>query len=213
MGLKYTPVPARSTLRRIIKKLTAALTDVAKALGGRRPETVIDYESLMALSNGTSVEAIRTINNLSSRLSSSGSSSIVSRGRARSRRHHQKSGTRSEAPPSKSGKSGKLGKSGKPPNESKIRGGKSAVRQGHHSVDEYRAQSSRRRCSPNALEKRHRASILTMSSDSTKLGEIRRRGSRDAVRREYSKVTYPLCSHPPDESKGRNRWRNPFRSS
>ncbi|RSL38603.1 hypothetical protein BHE90_012370 [Fusarium euwallaceae] len=61
--------PARSALRRIVKKLTTALANVVHALGGHEHQPV-DYESLMALSNGSSLDAIRAMNDLSSRVGS-----------------------------------------------------------------------------------------------------------------------------------------------
>ncbi|RSL46290.1 hypothetical protein CEP54_013926 [Fusarium duplospermum] len=61
--------PARSALRRVVKKLTTALANVVHALGGHEHQPV-DYESLMALSNGSSLDAIRAMNDLSSRVGS-----------------------------------------------------------------------------------------------------------------------------------------------
>ncbi|KAM5366521.1 hypothetical protein ACJZ2D_010489 [Fusarium nematophilum] len=66
--------PARSSLRRIVKRLNAALANVVHALGGHERQPV-DFQSLQALSNGSSLDAIRTINKLSSRLGSTASSS------------------------------------------------------------------------------------------------------------------------------------------
>ncbi|KAG8676010.1 hypothetical protein FPOAC1_002006 [Fusarium poae] len=59
--------PARSALRRIVKKLTTTLTSIVSHDGKRQP---VRYESLLALSNGSSIEAVRTMNDLSSRVGS-----------------------------------------------------------------------------------------------------------------------------------------------
>ncbi|KAM0438915.1 hypothetical protein ACHAPT_001676 [Fusarium lateritium] len=61
--------PARSSVRRIVKKLTTALANVVHALGGHEHQPV-DYESLMALSNGSSLDAVRAMSDLSSRVGS-----------------------------------------------------------------------------------------------------------------------------------------------
>ncbi|EKJ70608.1 hypothetical protein FPSE_09118 [Fusarium pseudograminearum CS3096] len=66
--------PARSALRRIIKKLTSTLTNIVSHDGKQQP---VRYESLLALSNGSSIEAVRTMNDLSSRV---GSRSTISQG-------------------------------------------------------------------------------------------------------------------------------------
>ncbi|KAG8354714.1 hypothetical protein FVEN_g7582 [Fusarium venenatum] len=59
--------PARSALRRIVKKLTTTLTNIVSHDGKRPP---VRYESLLALSNGSSIKAVRTMNDLSSRVGS-----------------------------------------------------------------------------------------------------------------------------------------------
>ncbi|KPA43885.1 hypothetical protein FLAG1_03143 [Fusarium langsethiae] len=77
--------PARSALRRIVKKLTTTLTNIVSHDEKRQP---VRYESLLALSNGSSIEAVRTMNDLSSRV---GSRSTISQG---SVKNYQKGGAR-----------------------------------------------------------------------------------------------------------------------
>ncbi|KIL90583.1 hypothetical protein FAVG1_06316 [Fusarium avenaceum] len=61
--------PARSALRRIVKKLTTALAEVVHSSHGRKGQA-INYETLAALSNGSSSDAIRAMSDLSSRVGS-----------------------------------------------------------------------------------------------------------------------------------------------
>ncbi|KPM43550.1 hypothetical protein AK830_g3022 [Neonectria ditissima] len=84
---------SRSALKRVLRKLTTALGEVVRSLGGRQ-SMPIDYNSLLALSNGSSLNVVRTINELSSRVSSrAGSSSsrqsVVSRAESRRRTSFQ----------------------------------------------------------------------------------------------------------------------------
>ncbi|KAF4451925.1 hypothetical protein F53441_5244 [Fusarium austroafricanum] len=59
--------PARSALRRIVKKLTNTLADVVRSFQDPKGQP-INCESLLALSNGSSLDAIRTMDDLSSRV-------------------------------------------------------------------------------------------------------------------------------------------------
>ncbi|KAK7419987.1 hypothetical protein QQX98_002993 [Neonectria punicea] len=164
--------------------------EVVRSLGGRQSAPV-DYDSLLALSNGSSLNAVRTINELSSRVSSRASSSsslrsVVSRGRQKSRRHRQQP---DELPKRKAedGRRSKLGKS---------RSNNSASR----SSRRHRQRSSQSRHLPEVSGDQNRISILTMSSASTKLGEIRRRQLKQA------ETTYPVHCYPQEEVKGRKKW-------
>ncbi|KAJ4263184.1 hypothetical protein NW762_006806 [Fusarium torreyae] len=199
--------PARSALRRIVKKLTTTLTDVVRTFHDPKGQPV-NYESLLALSNGSSLDAIRTMNDLSSRVGStispSSRGSIVSRGRQRSRRHkhNQQTGTRSERRSE--------GRSKRDRTKSK----QSASRRGRASADRHSRQGSGGRQTPEILAAHKRVSIMTTSSDSTKLGEIRRRLSKQRPDEGYGKkVAYPLYSYHTEEVQARRKWWNPFKRS
>ncbi|KAH7141176.1 hypothetical protein B0J13DRAFT_52528 [Dactylonectria estremocensis] len=185
---------SRSALRQVARRLTAALAEVVSRIGGRRPPAV-DYNSLLALSKVSSLDAVRTINDLSSRVSSRTSSvssqrSTVSRGRPRSRRHRQQS--EGHVRPSMSGggrrSKSKRSKSKKPASQSSR---------------QHLRQPSRNHRVVTASRNENRISILTMSSDSTKLGEIRRRQSKQAL---AAKATYPIDLYPHVEEMGRKKW-------
>ncbi|KAF4968566.1 hypothetical protein FZEAL_10374 [Fusarium zealandicum] len=196
--LEKGDAPARSALRRIVKKLTTALADAVHSLGGheRRP---VNYESLLALSNGSSLDAVRTINDLSGRVgSTTGSSSrgsVVSRGRQKYRHHGKPTETRSQR------------RSEGQPKRDKTRSKKPASRRGTRSADRHRQPSS----IPEASGARNRISIVTMSSDSTKLGEVRRRLSKQRpLDRDEKIVSYPLYSCHAEETQSRKKWWKPF---
>jgi hypothetical protein len=194
--LKNAIAPARSALRRIVKKLTTALTEVVRSSHGRKGQA-INYETLAALSNGSSSDAIRTMTDLSSRV---GSASAVSRGRQRSRRHNHKLVTKSERH-----------SQGKSKKRDKTRSSKPASHRGRPTVDRHHRQDRKGRHSPELLAT-HRISILTTSSDSTKLGEIRHRLSKPRPTEEFgNKVAYPLYAYHTEEVPVRKKWWNPFR--
>ncbi|KAH6994831.1 hypothetical protein EDB80DRAFT_688851 [Ilyonectria destructans] len=185
---------SRSALRRVVRKLKAALGEVIGSLAGGRPPTV-DYNSLLALSNGSSLDAVRTINELSSRVSSRASSissrrSMVSRGRPRSRRHHQQSDGQVKLRKSENGRRSKSERS-----KSKNYASQSPRRRLHKSSQSHHTLA--------ASGNENRISILTTSSDSTKLGEIRRRQSRQGI---AARATYPVHLYPQEEEKGRKKW-------
>ncbi|EYB34395.1 hypothetical protein FG05_01901 [Fusarium graminearum] len=183
--------PARSALRRIIKKLTSTLTNIVSHDGKQQP---VRYESLLALSNGSSIEAVRTMNDLSSRV---GSRSTISQGSVKARNKSEK---RSE---------GRL-------RSDKKERKRHSSRQQRSSVGRHRQPSSKgRRHPPDKPATYNRVSILTMSSDSTKLGEIRRRLSKQRPVEGYeSMAAYPLYYSPHNEVvQTRKRWWNPFRRS
>lgn len=194
MKLKHAIAPARSALRRIVKKLTTALAEVVRSSHGRKGQA-INYETLAALSNGSSSDAIRTMSDLSSRVGST--TSTVSRGRQRSRRHSRKPVTKSERH-----------SQGRSKKRDKTRSSKPASHRGRPSVDRHHRKD---RHSPEILAT-HRISILTTSSDSTKLGEIRHRLSKQRPIEEFeNKVAYPLYAYHTEEVPVRKKWWNPFR--
>ncbi|KAH7246804.1 hypothetical protein FSOLCH5_012050 [Fusarium solani] len=201
--------PARSALRRIVKKLTTALANVVHALGGHEHQPV-DYESLMALSNGSSLDAIRAMNDLSSRVGSTVSSrsrgSVVSRGRQKSRRNDQQREIRSQK--------GSGGRSKRDKTRSRKSATATASRRGMRSADRHRQQTPGAERTPEAPGDRNRISIVTRSSVSTKLGEVRRRGSRQGHGdQDVWRTAYLPRSPHAEEVQGRKKWWNPFRGS
>ena len=193
MNLKRTLAPARSALRHIVKRLTTALTNVVCSSRDGKGQP-LNYESLLALSNGSSLDAIRTINDLSSRVASRSQSSVVSRGRQRSHRHDHKAGNKSERRSERK---------------------KHTSRRGQSSVDRHRRRSSRSRHSPDKSAPHNRVSIVTIQSDSTKLGEIRRRLSKQIPTETYEDMAaYPhYYSYQNEEKQARKKWWNPFKRS
>ncbi|CVL01087.1 hypothetical protein LB506_004967 [Fusarium annulatum] len=200
--------PARSALRRIVRKLTNTLADVVRSFHDPKGQP-INCESLLALSTGSSLDAVRAMNDLSTRVGSTSSSSsrgsIVSRGRQRSRRHSQKAGTKS-----------KRRSTEERSKRDKTRGKKSTS----HSHSRRRTSSDRRhyqhgstsRHSPEIKGPHNRVSIVTIASDSTKLGEIRRRLSKQMPLEEYENMAaYPLYAYHAQEAPVRKKWWNPFR--
>ncbi|KAK1594061.1 uncharacterized protein LY79DRAFT_513272 [Colletotrichum navitas] len=68
---------ARSSLRKVIKRLTSAMTRLLHLITrGQKP--VIDYHSLRTLSNSSRIDAVKTIKDLSRRLNATSSNSISS---------------------------------------------------------------------------------------------------------------------------------------
>ncbi|KAI1066674.1 hypothetical protein LB507_011183, partial [Fusarium sp. FIESC RH6] len=191
MNLKRTLAPARSALRRIVKRLTTALSNVVCSSRDGKGQP-LNYESLLVLSNGSSLDAIRTINDLSSRVASRSQSSVVSRGRQRSHRHDHKAGNKSEKRSERK---------------------KHTSRRGHPSVDRHRQRSSRSRHSTDKPAPHDRVSIVTIQSDSTKLGEIRRRLSKQRPTETYENMAaYPhYYSYQNEGIQARKKWWNPFK--
>ncbi|KAM0354117.1 hypothetical protein ACHAPU_001152 [Fusarium lateritium] len=185
--------PARSALKRIVKKLTTALTGVVQSSNSQKGQ-VINYETLLALSNGSSLDAIRTMSDLSSRVGST--TSAVSRGRQRFRRH-----TRISATITEKSSQGRYSK------RNKTRSKKPSSHRGRPPVDGRNYRGSRNRGSPEIFAT-HRVSLLTTSSDSTKLGEIRHRLSK-----QRPNVAYPLYSYHAEEVRARKKWWNFFKRS
>ncbi|KAK6849670.1 hypothetical protein PG995_013503 [Apiospora arundinis] len=69
--LKRGDAPSKAAIRRILDKLKAAIMNLLGMVKTQKP--VLDYESLMSLSNTSRVDAIRTMEQLSLRLGSSSS--------------------------------------------------------------------------------------------------------------------------------------------
>lgn len=158
---------------------------------GKDSRPGIDYESLMSLSNGSGLEAIRTMTDLSDRVSVRSTSSRGSnRGQKRrttaagagrslssSKRKSSASSTGSQASKHKS----KLRKSPVGTDESRPRPSL-GYKKDSHDADR---PSNRRKVSRSTDSLGRRQSTLTTSSDSTKLGEIKHGKHAQPVQANY----------------------------
>ena len=143
----------------MIAKLTSALSDLGLKLS-RNKRDALDYRSLATLSRASQLEALQTMTDLSRRLGSR-SSLTVSEPRRVSYSRRSKSRGSTESTISKA--SSKLSKNNR--------------------------VSSRQRSRSKRLSRQEtRYSSLTMSSNSTKIGEIRQ---RDRHRHQANVVAYP----------------------
>ncbi|KAF4824600.1 hypothetical protein CGCTS75_v010033 [Colletotrichum tropicale] len=182
---------ARSSLKRVIKRLTSAMTRLLRVMT-RTQSPAIDYRSLKSLSNSSRLDAVRTINDLSRRLSST---SLKSKSSKKSKRHTRIIPPNKEVRP-KQGRSTK-GKFNRP-EELEVREPMPALIASTVVVP----QNSQDR----------RVSMATTSSGSTKLGEVRPRklhrkqSDNSAVSEVYSMPpTYPLRPYHP-ETKRKRLW-------
>lgn len=182
---------ARSSLKRIIKRLTSAMTRLLRVMT-RTQSPAIDYRSLRSLSNSSRLDAVRTINDLSRRLSST---SLKSKSSKKSKRHTRIIPPNKEVRP-KHGRSTK-GKFNRP-EELEVREPMPALIASTFVVPQN---------SPD-----RRVSMATMSSGSTKLGEVRPRklhrkqSDNSADSDVYSMPpTYPLRPYHP-ETKRKRLW-------
>lgn len=142
----------------------------------------VDYASLMSLSNVSRQDAIRTMSDLSRRVGSTSSS--------RSTKSHGKSGNarkrKSSALPGKKREQG--------------HGRDAATGGDKHNMDLHSKSHSNLR--------ENRLSVLTVSSGSTKLGEVRRERSREQRDDAYnsSRVMYPLHPHSSQKPQKPKKW-------
>jgi hypothetical protein len=154
---------ARSSLRKVIRKLTSTLANLMRTF----THQPIDHESLMSLSSASRLDAIRTMSDLSGRVGSTYS--------LRSTRSHGSKKSRGRSHTKRSHDKGS-----------------------RHESSKHRSRSSKGgRVSPEPNKNAHdfqskRVSMATISSGSTKLGEIR--GSRVQNSLPH-KVTYPLHTY------------------
>ncbi|KAB5547323.1 hypothetical protein GE09DRAFT_1224331 [Coniochaeta sp. 2T2.1] len=164
---------ARSALSRVLRKLKAAITNILRSASGHQVKQVLDYESLMLLSNASRSETIRTFDQLSRRLGRSESRITVVTNSSSSGRKERRSGGSSSSASTTSGKS--TGNSSSS-SSSSSRGKDGLLK--------------KRTASPEAVP--NRMSLASIATDSTKLGEIperkwtstrlqRRRGSEDST--------------------------------
>ncbi|KAL2211921.1 hypothetical protein CC79DRAFT_1364208 [Sarocladium strictum] len=188
--------PARSSLRRLVRRLRALVDKVIRAFGKGNAAS-LDYTSLMSLSQGSGLEAIRTMTDLSERVSvrsRSSQDSVKSRNRRKSTGRESTRTTRSSSTKSTAIKPAqtktKLGKNHNPSHNSRSKENlSSSESRRHHQKPKHR--SSRQSLSHSAEDMDRRRSVLTSSSDSTKLGEIRHVNSQ-----KQGHATYPLWTYP-----------------
>ncbi|KAF9870852.1 hypothetical protein CkaCkLH20_11751 [Colletotrichum karsti] len=183
---------ARSSLRKIIKRLTSAMTRLLRVMT-RTQNPVIDYRSLRSLSNSSRVDAVRTINELSRRLSSS---SLRSSPGASMKREDKK---RTESPNKRS--KSKRAKPAKPAKDK----AEPVVKEGEYRPLPLPPPGS---SAMLQIDPKKRISLATMSSGSTKLGEIvpkklrRRQSDYSAASDEFTvQPTFPLRPYLPETKK------------
>lgn len=185
--------PARSALRRLVRRLRAFLHSVVTSFS-KDSRSGIDYDSLMSLSNGSGLEAIRTMTDLSERVSVRSTSSrgtVQSRDRRKSgeSRRLSRSNRNSSASSTGSRTSKSAAKLRKPPAGTKETKPRSSPgqRKDHNGP---RRPASHQRPAHSTDSVGRRQSTLTTSSDSTKLGEI-----RHEEHTRPAQATYPLRAH------------------
>ncbi|KAK3373715.1 hypothetical protein B0T24DRAFT_679124 [Lasiosphaeria ovina] len=229
--------PAVSALGRILKKLRAAIANLLR-FSSTKQGLDLDYQSLMSLSNSSRVDAIKAIDRLSRRLDSPSRSSVVtsssktsSSPSASSRHKRHSSSSPDEAPrksktaspestPKKasSSSSSKDGKAvGKPKPESRAKNPPAEKSRPAAKTSHRRTGSGEKRAPPPAPPETapplpNRISFISISTDSTKLGEIperklrRRYPAADSSSDEYNVAPmYPLKPYT-TEVKERRFW-------
>ncbi|KAK3328440.1 hypothetical protein B0T19DRAFT_190819 [Cercophora scortea] len=193
---------AVSALDRILKKLKAAITSLLR-LSSQKQRSGLDYDSLKSLSNVSRIEAIQAIDHLSRRLgstssrasvvSSSSKPSAISSDPSRHRRNgsfqssasskqHKLIASSSKTTPTKNeGRASKQGpiKEERPKRKSDV---PSNEREPSSSPRSSARSPSRSRASPQQTPVPNRISLISISTDSTKLGEI-------PMRRWHSRYT------------------------
>lgn len=191
------PVRAVNKLDRILKRLKSAITKLLR-LSSKKDGLSLDYKSLMSLSNASRVDAIKAIDSLSRRLGSPSRSSVVSSAPSKgsskvsSGMRHKHSSSRDAAPstPKPTTKTRQRKPVSEKPPAVVNRKDKAASRHRKADGTESRHKSASRETRPQSQESSavpptspkktkadlpNRVSILSFSSDSTKLGEIPQR--------------------------------------
>ncbi|KAL2133562.1 hypothetical protein VTI74DRAFT_2174 [Chaetomium olivicolor] len=189
---------AITALDLVLKGLRKAITNLLR-LSSKKDGLDLDYESLMSLSNASRVSAIKAINGLSRRLGGPSRSSVASASSGktppnRSSHHQRKPSSKTRNPPPKPSK--ETGRQPSPSNKppvaaKKVKTAGKRYREGsspppfkspgrHAPVRISRTMSANPK-PPEAAAPR-RISILSFSSDSTKLGEIPQRKWQSVMR-------------------------------
>lgn len=230
---------SRSKLRGITRKIKAALVNILHLAKTQQP--AIDYNALTTLSNASRIDAIRTMDDLSQRLqrpshaslrSSSSKSSATSK--SRSRKHGKRHSSEQEEVPSVDTRKRPTAQK----SEGRSKGRESSRRSSSDSQSPIcpppDLQIKSKPAAPDVVTKRapgklvkqsphqetvvhNRISYVSISSDSTKLGEIPYRGSR-LVRHHDSdgasisqQATYPLYTYKPAHHEKTGLFRRLFR--
>lgn len=199
---------AKSSLGRVLKKLTSAITNILRSAGKVQPG--LDYGSLVLLSNASRAEAIKAFDQLSRRLDSGPSRTSVASAPTASK-HKRKHRSSSSTASSKNGRSG----------PSKEPSGSTQTPQERGRTDEQKWRDDRKKLAgllsapvpalatppvtaptaagpqswtpsgPSRTAVSNRISFASVSTDSTKLGEIPQRKLRlryayDSTSEEYN---------------------------
>ncbi|KAK8065695.1 hypothetical protein PG997_012442 [Apiospora hydei] len=218
--LKRGDAPSKAAIRRILDRLKAAIMNLLGMVKTQKP--ALDYESLMSLSNASRVDAIRTMEQLSLRLNSSSSlfhehrrpisgswrissssSSSSSSGKKTRRQPSRDTDSNASGEGSRSRRHAAAASCDRAPEGEFSR--QKSPRKGSHDSGPHHSRQSRSRSDKEDPDRRydhHRISYMTMSSDSTKLGEIPRRQSRLVCSSDSSQVdgynvrpVYPLHTY------------------
>lgn len=192
---------AESHLSRIIRRLKSTIKRLIRTMKGN-PSPSLDYALLQSLSNSSRIDAVRTIDELSTRLMSS---PVGGEGFQSTRSTVSRSSSRQSTPRKRQVSRRKSGSSSR---------SKKREASQERLNDQARSSLSRRGTSSTSTERKKRVSMATMASDSTKLGEVtsrrklrrRRSGSVSLTSAENSpQPTYPLRPYQSQKPK-RGMW-------
>jgi hypothetical protein len=221
--------PAKSSLRRILRRLTEAIRRLLH-LASSTPAPVLDYDSLVSLSSLSRKDAIRAMDQLSHRLNSSrsslasskpadkrrrGSSTSSSASRQPDRRKDEpRSKKRWSSPAQSTDQAGAHKRHVKQRSVPITTGGRPSLSPSDRSRTLMAEQSVSSR---TAVGSRNRTSLYSIATDSTKLGEIperklRRRQTQNSATDEYgAQAAYPIrpftATVAKEQSKGWAFWR------
>lgn len=209
--LKRFAVASRGSLKNIVGKLKVAVSNLMGTLS-RDPHHAVDYASLISLSNSSQLDAVRTMSDLSHRI----------------KRQPSTASKLSKASSSRSSKTSRSAKITKAHTSSSASVGDGAVpssvrsRQrtdgNHRRSRDSRGGDNHRRMQHSAHRSKdvdegdldRRVSIITTSSNSTKIGELRRHEGRGGRR----PAAYPPGMHRYDSSHSERKkaswWRSMF---
>jgi hypothetical protein len=209
--LKRRIVESRGSLKNIVARLKAAVSSLTGALS-RDPHHAVDYASLVSLSNSSQLDAVRTMSDLSHRL----------------KRQPSTASKLSKASSSRSSKSSRSARITKAYTSSSVSVGDgvvpSSVRSRHRKDSNHRrsrdsgGSGHRGRMQHSAQRSKgievgdldRRVSMMTTSSNSTKIGELRRHEGRGGRR----PAAYPPGMDRYDSSHGERKkagwWRSMF---
>ncbi|KAH9435453.1 hypothetical protein MCOR02_004389 [Pyricularia oryzae] len=209
---------SRGVIRKTVKKLKAAISGLMQSSKDQQP--FLDYESLQRLSNSSRVDAVSAIDQLSQRLGNATSrNSLVSSTSVGDRKRHSTrsdksshvllNGTEKKSP--KTGVRSQL-------NDQRRSGSRSRSRPRYRSKERC-SPTNQRHSGASVASRADRLSMMSSSTDSTKLGEV---SDRRRLRRQntisndsdssgcypaHVRPTYPLKPYPSPEPRSRTIWR------